>query len=132
METTNIINTAAIIDDDEVHLMLYERVIKRSGLIRNLLKFPSAEEALNHLESKQTGRIEIIFLDINMPRMNGFEFLQAATASLGNDFTNGVVIMLTTSLDPGDKLRAEEFEVVKKFLNKPLTVEAIEDVVGLI
>ena len=121
------INTVALI-----HLMLYERVLKKSALVENLLKFNRAEDALTYLEDAQSSRIDIIFLDINMPRMDGFGFLKAATETLGNNFADAVVVMLTTSLDPTDRKKAESFEAVKAFLNKPLTEETLQDIVKLI
>ncbi len=67
-----------------------------------------------------------------MPRMNGFEFLEAAAERFGPQFAKVVVIMLTTSLNPGDRQRAEAFEVVREFLNKPLTVEDVIEVGRLV
>ncbi|OED35138.1 histidine kinase [Chromatiales bacterium (ex Bugula neritina AB1)] len=130
--STKIISKAAIVDDDIVQLMLYERVINRSGLVKEVLKFESAEVALQYLKNEENERIDVLFLDINMPRMDGFEFLEAATSSIGSDFIDCVVIMLTTSLDPLDRKRAEEFKVVKSFLSKPLTEEALQDVAEMI
>jgi CheY-like chemotaxis protein len=132
MESVPLIRKAAIVDDDTAHLMLYERTVRRSGLVKDLLKFQSAEDALRHLEDGTNERVEVIFLDINMPRMNGFEFLDAANRSMGANFTDCVVIMLTTSIDSRDQQRANEFEAVKLFLNKPLTVEALHDVVSIL
>jgi len=76
--------------------------------------------------------VDFIFLDINMPRMNGFEFLRAATRLVGTPFAKLCVVMLTTSLSPDDRALAHSFDVVKDFINKPLTLDDIKNVVELL
>ena len=88
----------------------------------------NADEALAHIRANPDLQIDVIFLDINLPRMNGFEFLEAATREISEEFAHVVVVMLTTSLNPDDRERAESFDVVKEFINKPLTVEHVEKV----
>jgi CheY-like chemotaxis protein len=129
---TTPINIALLIDDDEIDQRLYVRVIERSNLVGEVKSFLYADEALSYLVENPGLDVDIIFLDINMPRMNGFEFLQRATEQLGTEFVKTVVVMLTTSLNPDDRKRAESFDVVKQFLNKPLTVEHIEHAAKLI
>lgn len=60
--------------------------------------------------------------------MNGFEFLEAAISEIGEDFVEGVVIMLTTSLAPKDRDRAESFGIVKDFIAKPLTLDIAQEI----
>ena len=119
-----------IIDDDQIDQMMYDRVIKRSGLIKKTVPFLYAEKALNYLKAPESEPIHMIFLDINMPRMNGFEFLDRAIAELGTKFTNLVVVMLTTSLHPDDKARADSYGVVKHFMAKPLNATSLQKVVS--
>ena len=76
--------------------------------------------------------IDVILLDINTPRMNGFEFLEQASIDIGSEFSTSVVIMLTTSLDPEDEKRAEEYQAVKGYLNKPLSKEGLVTISRLI
>ena len=132
MTTTPRIKMAMIIDDEQADQMLYKLIIKRSGLIENTLAFQMAEDALDYLKSEDKDPIDVIFLDINMPRMNGFEFLERATAELDRAFAKCVVIMLTMSLDPMDEARARKFDVVKDYLNKPLNVDDISKVAALV
>ena len=132
MTTTPRIKMAMIIDDEQADQMLYKLIIKRSGLIENTLAFQMAEDALDYLKSEDKDPIDVNFLDINMPRMNGFEFLERATAELDTAFAKCVVIMLTTSLDPMDEARARKFDVVKDYLNKPLNVDDISKVAALV
>jgi len=113
---------AICIDDSEFDRKLNDRVLKRSGAFGEITQFPSAEAALEHLRQRPS-MPDVIFLDVNMPIMNGFDFLAAATEEFGEKFTSRVVIMLTTSLNVTDREKAEAYNVVREFLNKPLTVE---------
>lgn len=116
-----LIETVMTIDDEAIDQMIYKRVLKRSGLVGNVIDFRLAEDALAYFRTENHVRPDIVFLDIHMPGMNGFEFLEQAIAEFGEAFAEGVVIMLTTSLDPQDRARAEGFPVVRDYLNKPLT-----------
>lgn len=126
------ISVAMLIDDERVDQMVYRRIVKRSGLIREAISFQYAEEALDYLKSPDREPIDVIFLDINMPRMNGFEFLDAAVNELGEDFARAVIIMLTTSLDANDRERAARYSVVRDYFNKPLSVEHIAKVASML
>lgn len=121
-----------LIDDEEIDQKTYLRVLDRSGLVERSQVFTYADEALEYLLAHPEERPEVIFLDINMPRMNGFEFIEAATEQLGAYFTRLVVVMLTTSIDPIDRSRAQQAAVVKEFLNKPLTIDQVRRVVLLL
>jgi len=114
-----------LIDDELLDQKIYQRVLKRSGIVDEIITFQYADEALEYLKSIEPKSIDVIFLDINMPRMNGFEFLESATDEIGEEFAGAVIVMLTTSLNPADQERAMSFEVVRDFINKPLTEEHV-------
>ena len=124
------IETLMVIDDDHVDQILYARIAERAGVVGKLLPFFLAQDALDYLVAGTDPQPDLILLDINMPVMDGFEFLDAATAQLGEDFCP-IVIMLTTSIDPRDKSRAEALAVVKDFLNKPLTEQILRELAAL-
>lgn len=113
---------AMCIDDSDFERLLNDRVLRRSGAYSDILHYACAKEALAYLKTAHRPP-DVIFLDINMPIMSGFGFLDAATRDLGDAFTSRVVIMLTSSLNPDDRLRAEKYAAVKEFLSKPLTEE---------
>ncbi len=129
---TSKIKMALLIEDDLTDQRIYRRVIERSGQVENLIAFQYADEALEYLKRADREPVDVIFLDINMPRMSGFEFLEAATKELGQKFANAVIIMLTTSLDPEDREHAEQFVVVREFINKPLTVDHVKAVADIL
>lgn len=121
-----------LIDDESVDQYLYQRIIERSGLVERTVSFMAADRALEHLRTHPEEEVDAIFLDINMPRMNGFEFLEQATKELGERFAKVCIVMLTTSLNPEDETHARSFPVVRDFINKPLTVEDVRRVAGLV
>ncbi|WP_127109101.1 response regulator [Pararhodobacter zhoushanensis] len=127
-----VIKLALLVDDEEIDQRQYKRVLSRSGLIGEIISFTYADDALAFLKTNPDREVDVIFLDINMPRMNGFEFIEAAVSEIGGRFVKGVVVMLTTSLNPADRERAETFGVVKDFINKPLTIEHVQRVAKLI
>lgn len=127
MTKSSSLGTLMIIDDDEVDQMMYRRIIQRSGVANSILQFSLAADALEYLRQPDREEIDLIVLDINMPIMNGFEFLEAATKEFGVCFTKAIVVMMTTSINSEDVARARSFGVVKDFLNKPLTIEAIKN-----
>ena len=132
MNTEPRIGTVMTIDDEKVDQMLYRRILERSGLVDKVLAFRMAPEALAYLRKTDRDPVDVILLDVNMPQMNGFEFLEAASAELGEHFVSGVVIMLTTSLNPEDKARALRFNVVRDCLDKPLRRENLVSIAQML
>lgn len=124
------IDALMIIDDNSFDQMMYKRIVEKSGRVRELIQYVEAEKALEHLLDGTREQPDLILLDINMPRMNGFEFLEAATARIGADLCP-IIVMLTTSLHPGDEARARSFDVVHDFMNKPLT-QAMLQTLGML
>ena len=129
---THPIKLALLIDDEEIDQRQYRRVMDKSGLVGEVMTFTYADQALEFMRENPDLNIDVIFLDINMPRMNGFEFLAEAVDKLGKGFAKIVVAMLTTSLNPDDQIRAKGFEVVRDYINKPLSVEDVARVAALL
>lgn len=124
-----------LVDDDESDNYFHEYVIKKADICEVLKIVTDGAKALDYInnagnpdQSIEFPLPDIIFLDINMPRMNGFEFLEEYML-LDERFRSGIVItMLTTSLNPHDQERAIRSGIVSEFLNKPLTIETLEEI----
>ena len=71
---------------------------------------------------------ELILLDINMPAINGWEFIEEYEEIIEELNLNTTIVMLTTSINPDDKIKALSYDSVKKFENKPLTVEKLKEI----
>ncbi len=126
------IGTVMTVDDEKVDQMLYRRILERSDLVDRVIGFRMAQDALAYLRLADRDPVDVILLDVNMPQMNGFEFLEHAVAELGYNFVNGVVIMLTTSLNPEDRARALQFDVVRDCLDKPLRRENLSAIAEML
>lgn len=119
------IGTVMLVDDEALDQRHYRRVLERSGLVGEVISFVYPDEALAYLRKADRPAVDLLYLDINMPRLSGFEFLEIATKEFGPHFARTVVIMLTTSLEPSDEARARSFDVVHDFIAKPLTEDHV-------
>lgn len=126
------IKRLALIDDAEFDQMLYARLIKRSGVVGETLTFLSAEEALDYFEGPDAEPVDAVLLDINMPGMSGFDFLERVTSERLRAFTDVVVVMLTTSLNPSDLSRAKSYAIVRDYIHKPLEEQHLHQIADLV
>lgn len=120
------IKRAILVDDERSEHLAFHRLLRRLPEIGEVHSFLYADDAMEFLKSTSPRPDDVVFLDIKMPRMNGFEFLDTAGAVFGERLKNAVIVMLTTSLDPSDRTRADDYVAVKAFFNKPLDQWHIE------
>lgn len=125
------ISTLMMIDDNVIDQQMYKRIVTKSGAVGRLLQFYMAQDALDHLADASLPQPDLILLDINMPGMDGFEFLDRFEQNFGPDRCK-VIVMLTTSLDPKDEERVKDYKTVKRFLNKPLTIALMQELTQIL
>jgi CheY-like chemotaxis protein len=116
------VSTVWFIDDDEINNMLSERMMKKHFPDIKASSFLFAKDALNLLSERKEELPDAIFLDINMPEMNGWDFLEVFEKQ---DFTIPIY-MLTSSIDPKDQEKAHQFSTVKDFISKPLKEDRLK------
>lgn len=128
---TDIINCIMLVDDNPDDNFFHERVIKKNNYANNVIAVESGIEALEFLKNKKlnTDHPDLIFLDINMPKMNGWEFLEEYKKLDKELQSKMVVVMLTTSDNPDDIALAKTKDVLSDFKTKPLTKEMMDDIV---
>lgn len=116
-----------LVDDNEINNLLHERLIEMSDFGSPVVVKQSAMEALDYLRSVAANPEQtpsIIFLDIRMPVMDGFGFLDEFQ-KMPDNVTKAKVILLSSTLDPEDNEKAKRYPHVVKMLLKPLTVEQL-------
>lgn len=115
-----------LIDDNEADNVYHEIMIRRAGFGGEIRVFESGISALAFLQGDDLSQPTGIFLDINMPLMDGFEFARQATPILSGKPTV-VLVMLTSSGSPHDRQRVQELPVIHGFVTKPLTADMVRD-----
>lgn len=121
-----------LIDDDKIFNLISSKMIERSGWDVAVSIFNNAEIALDTIfqNLNQTENLpDIILLDIRMPEMDGLSFLEKLS-NVHSEFLNDLkVFMLSSSLDERDIQAANKYKVVKGFLNKPLSIFDLEEII---
>lgn len=115
-----------LIDDNESDNVYHEIMIKRAGFTGEIVIMENGIEALRYLESANLDVPTYIFLDINMPMMDGFEVAERAAPLLADKRTI-IMVMLTSSSSPVDRERAGALEIIHGFITKPLTPGAVKN-----
>ena len=108
-------NDIFLIDDDQTANFINEMQIKRFSNNFNIQTFVNAKNALSTLKNG-IAIPEFIFLDINMPEMDGWDFIQ----KFQELNLSSKIVLVTSSLDPIDKIKAKSIEGVVSFIEKPM------------
>ena len=114
-----------LIDDNSMDNFINKRLIESCEFASDIIICNSGKEALDYFNSGQEIP-SLVFLDINMPEMNGFEFLEAFENLPADIHKQCKVLMLSTSESFKDLNKANKNRFVKKFLNKPLTIDVLK------
>ncbi|QDT11385.1 response regulator [Planctomycetes bacterium K23_9] len=120
-----VIHRALLIDDDDMDNFLHQRVIEKSTLVEQVVVFENAEEALTYVCDKMN-LIDIIFVDLNMPRMDGFAFLDAFQELEYGPETPPIVVLLSTSISPEDADRVSKYSTKVLTEKKPLCLKMLK------
>lgn len=120
-----------LIDDNPDDNFYHERIIKKSNAAEIVISQNTGESALEYLKQKKDNNQahpELIFLDVNMPGMNGWDFLQEYEKLDKHLQSRAIVVMLTTSENPDDRMKA--MTIVPDFKTKPLTAQMLEEIIN--
>ena len=118
MENLNVL----LVEDDSLNQFLFQKLLKNQPFT-----FEIADDGQVAIEMLKSKVFHIVFMDINMPVMNGFEFLTAFEQLEIEDRSSVIIVMLTTSMNPEDIKIAQE-TTIGGYLNKPLTENDLQKV----
>jgi len=119
-----------MVDDDEMTLFIHEKIMHRCGMQHPFQSFNSAKKCLEYLISDNTSsKLFILLLDINMPGMSGWEMLDRMQSDLKDKEI--LVIMATSSVDYDDRKRAEKYDCVIDFIEKPFSLDICKNLTNI-
>ncbi|MDN3202548.1 response regulator [Algoriphagus sediminis] len=114
-----------LVDDDPINNLINQRLISKVELGEMTHEFLAGMSALEFLQKLDPSEKSLILLDINMPVMNGWEFLDNYLDRFSN--RNDIILILSSSIDFLDRIKAQEYSIVSGFLEKPLTIEKLTE-----
>ncbi len=126
------LDTILCIDDDAITLMLCKKVIIKSSFSHEIITAQNGEEALQYfqtikeVENQSKATPQLIFLDLNMPIMGGWEFLDYFNKPEFSEFKTMKVVVLSSTIDPEDLEKSKQYPMVIDFLSKPITNTMLE------
>lgn len=119
------------VDDDAITLMLCKKVIVKTGFSKETVTAQNGEEALKYFDNitentNNTTLPQLIFLDLNMPILGGWEFLDIFSEPKYSSFNKTKIVVLSSTIDPEDLEKAKKYPMVIDFLSKPISVSMLD------
>lgn len=120
-----------LVEDDPITIMVCERIIKMTFFAEKITSCENGKIAIDFLFSVRNKDTmpKIIFLDINMPVMNGWDFLEELDRVIFDFKEVPRIYLLSSTVDPEDYTKARKYSLVRDFISKPLSKEALEKIV---
>ena len=125
------IDSICVIDDDPIFIYGTKRIMNEVGFSDKILIYNNGQDAIDGLTAMANDHKNlpsVIFLDLNMPIMNGWEFLEDFAKILEQNKDNVTVYILSSSVDPRDLERIKHYPIVKNYILKPISPEDLENV----
>ncbi|WP_400070943.1 response regulator [Zobellia russellii] len=125
------IKSVCIIDDDPIFIYGTKRIMNEVDFADEIIVYNdglAAFDGLKEMTQKGEELPSMIFLDINMPIMNGWEFLDEFVQLPNNNAENIIIYIISSSVDPRDVVRIHEYKVVNNYILKPISIEDLHNI----
>ncbi|HOZ96344.1 MAG TPA: response regulator [Niabella sp.] len=122
-----------LIDDNKVALLLCRKIIEKVNIFDEIISFQNPIYAIRHLQALEANKDllpDIILLDLQMPEMDGFEFLDHFKNIQKEYRQNSHILILTSSIDENDAEKIRKQKIVHKLLDKPLMLDTIISIIN--
>ncbi len=125
-----------LVDDDHATNYIHRKILEKSGIVENVKVALNGQEALDFIEInneiEKRGEVSelpsVIFLDINMPVLDGWEFLEEYDKLKMFKKEKTIIIMMSTSFNPDDEIKAKGINHVTCYKSKPMTLDIIDEI----
>ncbi|MDV7137878.1 response regulator [Maribacter sp. TH_r10] len=127
------IESTCIIDDDPIFIYGTKRIMKEMDFCDDILVFNNGQDAIDGLmdiTSQGKKLPSVIFLDLNMPIMDGWEFLEDFVKIPNHNREKVTVYIISSSVDPRDVERVKDYDVVNNYILKPITPQDLQNVLA--
>ena len=132
------LNCILLIDDDLATNFINKRIIQKADISEHIQVVLNGKEAIDYLckkgkfesDTNEYPQPQLILLDINMPVMDGWEFIETYQSSNIENKENITIVMLSSSFNPADKAKAESIEQISDFKQKPMSREALLEIIA--
>ena len=118
-----------LIEDDQAMNYYHQRLFVKQNFADEVLSYHSAVEALDGIKNLQQVARLYIFLDLNMPQMNGWQFIEELEKIKFDTNPQIKLFVLSSSVNPNDMMKAKQNAVVTDYFSKPLSIETITNII---
>lgn len=127
------LNSVLLIDDDEVTNYINTKILKVVSPETKVTVALNGLEGLKHIDRRideKEPEFDAIIIDITMPEMDGWQFIEALSAERYSMYLDSNIVMLTSSVFEDDIIRAGKYKLVKTFLSKPLDIPKVNKILN--